>query len=227
MRTRGLQFNSWDERLQWGIATLLQLAILVLVVGTLVRQHWVIAFSGSVVLALTFLPAVIERRLHVHLPVEFSLATCVFLYASFGLGEVSHFYARFRWWDLMLHNLSALVIGLTGFLMIYVFYMTHRLRMAPIYVAGFSFCLAVTTGALWKVFEFLMDWFFGFSMQRSGLVDTMTDLLVNTGGGLIAAFIGYTYVKDGDSLIATRMIRHFVAQNPEIFREGTKETSRG
>ena len=219
MHTRTLLPRSWEERLQWGIASLLQLAILALIVGALVRQHWVIAFTGSVVLALTFLPAVIERHLHVHLPVEFTLATCIFLYASFGLGEVSHFYARFWWWDLMLHSASALVMGLIGFLMIYVFYMTHRVRMDPIYVAVISFCLAVTTGTVWEVFEFLMDWLFGFSMQRSGLVDTMTDLLLNIGGGLIAASLGYTYVKGGDSLIAARMIKHFVAKNPRIFRE--------
>ena len=62
-----------------------------------------------------------------------------------------------------------------------------------------------------------MDWFFGFNMQKSGLVDTMTDLAVNIVGGVVAASIGYAYVKSGDSLVADRLIRHFVAKNPALF----------
>lgn len=205
------------DRLQLGIALLLQLAILVLVAGSLLKQQWLTAFTGSVVFTLTFIPAIIERQLAVRLPVEFTLITCVFLYAAFALGEVGRFYHKFWWWDLMLHSFSALVMGLIGFLFIYVFYMTHRIRMAPIYVAMVSFGFAVTIGTLWEIFEFLMDWFFGFNMQKSGLVDTMTDLLVNIAGGVLAALIGYTYVKGGDSLIADKMIRHFVAKNPQLF----------
>lgn len=205
------------ERIQLGISLLLQLAILGLIVGSLLRQQWSIAFTGTVVLTLTFVPAIIERQLKVRLPVEFTLVTCVFLYASFGLGEVRYFYHRFWWWDLMLHSFSALVMGLIGFLLIYVFYMTNRIRLAPVYVAMASFGFAVTVGTLWEVFEFLMDWFFGFNMQKSGLDDTMTDLLVNIVGAVLAALIGYTYVKGGDSLIADRITRHFVAKNPHLF----------
>ena len=204
-------------RIQLGIALLLQLAILGLIVSSLVKQQWLSSFTGSVVLTLTFLPAIIERQLNVQLPVEFTLVTCVFLYASFGLGEMSDFYEKFWWWDLLLHSFSALVMGLIGFLLIYVFYMTYRIRMAPIYVAMVSFGFAVTIGTIWEVFEFLMDWFFGFNMQKSGLVDTMTDLLVDIVGAGIAAVIAYVYVKGGDSLIADRVVRRFVAKNPRLF----------
>jgi len=206
-----------DELLQFIIAILLQVAILLAIVGSFFRQQWLVAFTGSAILTLTFMPAIIERRFNIRLPIEFTLITCLFLFASFGLGEASHFYQKYWWWDLMLHSFSSLVMGLTGFLFIYVFYMTHRIRLAPIYVAIISFGCAVTMGTLWEVFEFLMDWFFGFNMQKSGLIDTMTDLLVNIAGAVLAALIGYTYVKGGDSLIADRIIRHFVKKNPRFF----------
>jgi hypothetical protein len=205
------------EQLQFIIAILLQLAILLVITGSFFRQQWLVAFTGSAVLILTFLPAIIARQFKIRLPIEFSLVICLFLYASFGLGEASHFYQKYWWWDLMLHSFSSLVMGLTGFLLIYVFYMTHRIRIAPIYVSMVSFGLAVTIGTLWEVFEFLMDWFFGLNMQKSGLVDTMTDLLVNIVGGVIAALIGYIYVKGGDSLIADRIIRNFIKNNPHLF----------
>ena len=117
----------------------------------------------------------------------------------------------------MLHSFSALVIGLIGFLLVYVFYSTRRIRMAPIYVALISFGFAVTTGTLWEIFEFTMDWGFGFNMQKSGLVDTMTDLMVDTLGGMLAAWLGYKYVKKGGAAIVDGIIRRFVANNPQLF----------
>ena len=176
------------------IAMILQLAIFLVVVGSIYRLQWLTAFTGVIVLILTFTPAMIERQFSIRLPIEFTLVTCLFLYASFGLGEVSHFYQKFWWWDLMLHSISSLVMGLTGFLLIYVFHMTQRIKIAPVYVGMISFGFAVTIGTLWESFEFAMDWFFNFNMQKSGLVDTMTDLLVNIAGGLLAGVLGYTYV---------------------------------
>ena len=130
-----LRTRPWAERLQLGAAWFLQLAILGVLIGSLIESQWLVAFTAAAVLALTFLPAVIERQLSVQLPVEFTLVNTVFLYAAFGLGEVRQFYARYWWWDLLLHSFSALVMGLIGFLLVYVFYSTHRIRMAPGYVA--------------------------------------------------------------------------------------------
>ncbi len=85
--------------------------------------------------------------------------------------------------------------------------MTNRIQIAAGWLATITFALAVTVGTIWEFFEFLMDWFFGLNMQKSGLVDTMTDLLINATGAAIAALIGYFYVRDEDSLLARRLIR--------------------
>lgn len=216
--TRALLFEGeWSDQLQRWIALILQIAILGVLIGALWERQWLVGFTAAVVLMLTFLPAIVERQLAVHLPIEFTLITCVFLYAAFALGEVRQFYHRFWWWDLMLHSFSALVMGLIGFLLVYVFYSTRRIQMAPVYVALVSFGFALSIGTLWEIVEYLMDWGFGFNMQKSGLDDTMTDLIVDAGGGLIAAWIGYQYVKDGDSLIADRIVRRFVVKNPQLF----------
>ncbi|MBT6209606.1 MAG: hypothetical protein HOI35_06265 [Woeseia sp.] len=156
---------------------------------------------------MSFTPALIERRLQIRLPIELTLFTSVFLFASFSLGEVRDFYDRFWWWDLVLHGSSAIVVGLIGFLSIYVFYMTYRIRVAPFYVALITFGFAITVGTLWEMFEFLMDWFFGLNMQRSGILDTMTDLMVNAAGALTAATIGFYFVRNEERLPFRRLIR--------------------
>lgn len=182
-------------------------------------------FSAICVLLLTFTPNLIEKKLKVFLPIEFTFVTCLFLYAAYALGEFNQFYVKVWWWDLMLHSFSALVMGLIGFLMIYVFYMTNKIRISPIYVAIVTFSLAVTVGLLWEVFEFLADHFLGTSMQKSGLVDTMTDLIVDIAGALVAAVLGYRYVKGGESFIATQMISSFVLKNPQLFNSDKNNVS--
>ena len=208
---------AWPERLQFIAASLLQIAILGVLVSTLVEGRWLVAFTAAVVLALTFLPALIERELGVQLPVEFTLITCLFLYAAFGLGEVRAFYHRFWWWDLLLHSVSAVVMGLIGFLLVYSLHQTRRVVLPPLYFALTTFGFAVTTGTLWELFEFGMDWAFGFNMQKTGLDDTMTDLLVDVLGAAVAAWTGYQYVKGGDSLLADRLFRRLVENNPRLF----------
>lgn len=117
------------------------------------------------------------------------------------------------WSGTDLGGFTTLTTSLIGFLIIYVFYMTYRVRVAPIYVAFIMFALAVSVGTVWEIFEFLMDWFFGLNLQQSGLVDTMTDLIINSIGALIAAAIGYDYAQDGDSLLGRRLIRKLVERN--------------
>lgn len=199
--------DSWVEHIELGIAGVLQFGILLVIAGALFQGQWLIAFNGTVILVLTFMPAMIEHRLGLPLPVEITLVTSIILFASFALGEVRDFYERIWWWDLALHGLSALTAGIIGFLGIYVFYMTRRIRVAAGWIATITFALAVSVGTIWEIFEFAMDWYFGFNMQKSGLVDTMTDLMINAAGAAIAAAIGYFYVYKEDSLLGRRMIR--------------------
>jgi len=85
--------------------------------------------------------------------------------------------------------------------------MTHRIQVKPLHVAAFTFGFAVTLGTLWEIFEFLMDWFVGTNMQKSGLTDSMTDLIINCFGALAAATVGYFYVRNGDSNVGQRFLR--------------------
>lgn len=197
----------WVDRVELAIAAVLQAIILAIAVASLFQGRWLDAFNASIVLMLTFAPAIIERRLKVPLPVELTLITSVFLFASFVLGEVRDFYERIWWWDLALHGISALTIGLIGFLGIYVFHMTQKIRVAAVWIASITFAIAVSLGTIWEIFEFLMDWYFGFNMQKSGLVDSMTDLMTNAVGAAVAAAIGYFYVYKEDSLLVRRLLK--------------------
>ena len=61
-----------------------------------------------------------------------------------------------------------------------------------------------------------MDRFFGLNMQKSGLVDTMGDIIVNDIGALFASLLGYFYLKGGEISFINRIVQRFKKENPRI-----------
>jgi uncharacterized membrane protein YjdF len=177
-------------------------------------------------MAVTAAPALLGRRLPVRIPAEYELLAILFVFASLFLGEFHSYYERFWWWDIVLHSTSGLLLGLVGFLLVYVLNESRRidLHMLPGFVALFAFTFAVTVGALWEIFEFAVDQLLGLQMQKpmlgdpSGLTDTMWDLIVDTlGAALISAFGWWHMKRDRRSFIDVWTDR-FVAKNPRLFR---------
>ena len=68
-----------------------------------------------------------------------------------------------------------------------------------------------------------MDHTNGKNMQKSGLHDTMWDLIVDTAGAATMAILGYGYLQtlESDSFLE-RWIDRFIAGNPHFF-PGRKE----
>lgn len=198
----------------------LQAMLLVGVILSAVQGRWLTVLVTSAIIAITFLPLVLGRRFAVQIPPEFEALTVVFVYASLFLGEVRGYYVRFWWWDAVLHIGSGFLLGIFGFLLVYV--LNERtdidLHMRPRFVAFFAFMFAVGMGALWEIFEFAMDQVFGLNMQKSGLVDTMWDLIVDSIGAILIALLGWSYLRTaGAKSFLERWIANFIRENPRLF----------
>lgn len=199
----------------------LQVTLLVGAVLAVFQGRWLAAIATLGIIVVTFLPLILGRRFAVHIPPEFEALAVVFIYASLFLGEVRGYYIRFWWWDAVLHAGSGFLLGILGFLLVYV--LNERddvdLHMRPRFVALFAFMFAVGMGALWEIFEFAMDQSFGLNMQKSGLVDTMWDLIIDTVGAMLISLVGWSYLsKAGSSSFLERWIAAFVESNPRLFR---------
>lgn len=157
---------------------------------------WPAVFVTLAALALTVLPGQIASRVGLRFPPSFLAAIALFVLATLYLGEVYDFYDRFWWWDLALHFGSAMGFGILGFLMVFMMFQGDRYAAPPWAVGVLSFCLAMTVGVLWEIFEYAMDTLFGFNMMKSGLPDTMGDFMVNTLGAALAAGAGVIYLLD-------------------------------
>jgi len=165
------------------------------VVGGFYSNWFVVFISFSALLLILFAGKFTDEK-----GMQFSSLTSivfsVFIFLSLFLGEINFFYFRFWWWDLLLHTLAGFALGLMGFSLVY--YMnenSRKINLNPYFIAFFGFCFAVTLSVFWEFFEFSMDYFFKTNMLKSGMMDTMGDLIVASFGAFVVSTLGYLGLK--------------------------------
>ena len=222
--SRGASTSTAAHVHRW-VVIAFQVIMAVEFVAVLLEGQWMAAFTVALIMAITAAPIVFRKHLPVNIPPEFLLLAMIFVFASLFLGEVRSFYERIWWWDIALHTTSGLLLGILGFLLVYVLNENERVdvHMLPRFVAFFAFTFAVAMGALWEIFEFSMDRLFGTNMQKPmagdpfGLTDTMWDLIVDTLGALTISILGWWYmIRERQSFIEV-WIRRFIERNPGLF----------
>lgn len=191
------------EKIQLVLSYLLQLSLIMAILFFLLKENWLNAFLTSGIFILTLLPSLLRRNYKMHLPIEIDLAAILLIYTSLFLGEVNSYYQKLWWWDLLLHAGSGILLGIVGFLVLYILTREEKihLRLSPGFSALFSGTFSLAVGVLWEIFEFCMDTLFGLNMQKSGIADTMTDLIVYTLGTFLVVGLGYWYGKKERRLI--------------------------
>lgn len=192
-------------------------ALLLAALFALGLGRWSLAFVSFATLALSMVPPLLAARFSLTLPLPFLLFTTFFFFASIFLGEAFDFYERLWWWDLALHGFSAVGFGLTGFLFVFMLFEGDRFAAPPSAIAFISFCVAMMVGAIWEVFEYAMDITFDLNMQKSGLDDTMGDLIVDALGGLFASVTGYLYLRHNKAGLLGRGIAQFIEMNQRLY----------
>lgn len=205
------------------LLAVLQLIMAVQLVLLLLRQDWPHAFFVTGIMVLTLAP--VALRLPVKIPPEIQIVAVLFVFATLFLGEVQDYYQRFWWWDVVLHTTSGPLLGMLGFMFVYILNEDRNvdLHMRPSFVALFAFFFAVGLGALWEIFEFAMDQSLGTDMQPatagdpSGLSDTIHDLIVDTLGAAIVAIGGWRYLARARTSRLDNWAKRFIERNPQIF----------
>ena len=180
-----------------------RIAMLIALILAIYKQHWKDAFTTSGILLIMFAPHLFNKTHKIQIPPEFELAAIIFAFASLYLGEIHAYYTKYWWWDISLHVSSGVLLGILGFLLVYVLneHDDVRLNMRPSFVALFAFAFSVAFAGLWEVFEFSMDQLFSMSMQKamlgdaSGLTDTMWDLIVTILAAGCISLLGWRNIK--------------------------------
>lgn len=211
------------------------------VVYNFFEQSWELFWSSVMTLILFLLPTILAKRARIRIPAPFQIVILIFIFESMYLGEIHHYFYRYKWWDTMLHANSAIILGYIGFLLIYALNKDARMhvRLSPFFMALFSFCFAMMIGTIWEIFEFAVDALLGLNMQKArnlemvngvfdsrlGVIDTMQDLIVDAIGAFLVSFIGYFHLKRKQPKESAfwKWHRQFLEENPELFSDITKK----
>ena len=221
----GIGRNRVALRIRVGILLLVHLVMVCELFLLLRESLWMSSAWLLAIISVTSVPLIFGRRLPVRIPLEYEMLTVLFVFAALFLGEYRSYYVRFWWWDIALHATSGLLLGILGFLLVYVLNENKRIdiHMRPGFVALFAFVFAIAVGALWEIFEFGMDQVFGMVMQKpmlgdpSGLTDTMWDLIVDVLGAALICGFGWWNMRRNSRSFLDRWIERFIEKNPRFF----------
>jgi hypothetical protein len=152
-----------------------------------------------VALGITLVPCVLARRLDTGIPLELELVLLWLMVTDMTLGNWFGLYARIPWYDKALHLSSSTLVGVIGFLTVYVVHLTGRTRFHP-WLDGLAILLVTLgVGAVWEIGEYAVDRLLGRATQSApsftALDDTMIDLILDALGGVLGALGGARYIR--------------------------------
>lgn len=192
------------NKLSMVITNLVRLSLIIIFIYGFVVKDYSQTFLVVLTFFMTFYPSILEKKFGVYLPSRLEITITLFIFAAQVLGEMNNFYDKIPWWDTMLHATSGVVLGIVGFLFVYLLNEKGdaNVNLSPIFVVIVAFCIALTLGVFWEIYEFSADRLLGFNMQKyrlpgqDGLLDTMCDLIVDSVGALVACIFGWIYMKN-------------------------------
>ena len=175
-----------------------------------------IVANGAIALAVTYLPAVLERDYQIPMDAGLTLwiTTAVFLHAlgTVGIpGSELSFYQSVWWWDHLTHTLSSSVVAAAGYATVRAIDLhTEEVYLPWQFTFVFVLLFVVAFGVLWEVIEFAVGGLAtllgsGSILTQYGLEDTLLDLVFDTIGGLVVAVWGTAYLGDVIGALTRRL----------------------
>lgn len=180
-----------NKKLVLTIYLLLRASVILMLVMQLLNQNYENVMLCVLTLVLFLLPSAIERRLAIDLPDTLEIIILLFIYAAEILGEIRAYYIQFPYWDTMLHTLNGFLCAAIGFSLVDLLNRQERfsLSLSPFFMAVVAFCFSMTIGVLWEFFEFAMDHLVLFDMQKDTVLDTISTVMLDPGGGTKAVVV--------------------------------------
>jgi hypothetical protein len=212
--------SAWQERL----TRFFQVALVGMLFVGIDRGAFGIVINTGVALAVSQLPAVLERDYEVPMDPALTLwitaAVSLHAFGTVGLpGSEANLYATIPWWDHLTHTLSASVVAAVG-------YATARsfdehaqgVDLPPRFMFVFILVFVLAFGVLWEVIEFALDELSALTgttaiLSQHGLEDTMLDLVFDSVGAVVVALWGTAHLTDVVGAIGEALDRRRAAED--------------
>lgn len=161
-----------EQRGVFILYSILRLLVVLIGIRSVMLHNYDTTVTCLLVLALFFIPSLLEETLKIRIPALFEGIIYCFIFAAEVLGELGHFYTMIPIWDTMLHTLNGFLFAAVGFSTVELLNRTNKsFNLSPLYLTMVAFCFSMTIGVLWEFFECGADLFLGQDMQKDFIVD--------------------------------------------------------
>ena len=180
-----------NKKLVYTVYFILRLSVVLMLVAQFFNQNYENVLLCILTLVLFMLPSAFERRLHIDLPDTLEVIILLFIYAAEILGEISDYYIQFPYWDTMLHTMNGFLCAAIGFALVDILNREEKisLHLSPFFMAVTAFCFSMTIGVLWEFFEFSMDQWLLFDMQKDTVINTISTVNLDPKHGTAAVVV--------------------------------------
>ena len=180
-----------NKKLVYTVYFVLRLSVVLMLVAQFFNQNYENVSLCVLTLILFMLPSAFERRLHIDLPDTLEVIILLFIYAAEILGEIRSYYTTYHGWDTMLHTMNGFLCAAIGFALVDILNREESisLHLSPFFMAVVAFCFSMTIGVLWEFFEFAMDRFVLFDMQKDTIIDTISTVNLDPNHGTTAVIV--------------------------------------
>lgn len=160
---------------------LLRLSVILVVLDQIRNRDFENIFLCILTLILFLVPSFIEKRIHIDIPDTLEVIMLLFIFSAEILGEIKSYYLLYPYWDTTLHTLNGFLAAAIGLSLIDILNKNDKfaITLSPLFVALVSFCFSMTIGVVWELFEFSMDQFWGYDMQKDTFITTFQSVLLN------------------------------------------------
>ncbi len=178
-----MRWESWLLRL-----ALAGLAVFQVVTGN--PQGALVAAEGAVV---SLIPRAVERLSDTRIPRSMEALFVAGIALQF-VSESLKLFELFTYWDKIIHpTLVALTAWLSAWLLLGYRDAFHK-RLPVHLIAALGLLFGMAVGAAWEYVEFASDWFGDADLQKSN-ADTITDLISNDIGALVALLLSLRFYR--------------------------------
>ena len=213
----GVRHHLWCFIRQWRVTQAMWLALAALTAFALAREWgtgnthdtWIAASA----LGLALLPAAVEGLTQIRIPRGFVLGVGLYVIATVVLGELTDFYQRFAWWDVVMHALAGATLAAMGLVIALTFLARHGASAGVTLPVAFAAFFTLGIGALWELFEYSLDARFGFSTQNNSLDDTMHDMALAGASAVPVLALGVLHLLGRSTGPFGRAVDDAVAEN--------------
>lgn len=181
---RAIYMELREHRSSFMVYLVLRLLVIALLIYQLLTGNYENAFLCILTLLLLIIPSFVQVTFKIELPTTLEIIILCFIFAAEILGEINEFYLVFPFWDTVLHTMNGFLAAAIGFSLVDLLNRSEKLvfRLSPLFTAIVAFCFSMSIGVIWEFFEFAMDQFLGFDMQKDTVVQAISSVRLNPEG---------------------------------------------